>query len=186
MQNKCIDCNKEISRYAKRCRSCSKKGHKQTEEAKEKCRVGNIGKHNHYSGKNNPNYGKHRPCYEATKQKALTPERIQKALKNGFGTNCYYNNEFFPSLQERDCYIKLKELGFRVKHNFEGRFDFLVNDKIVVEFHPFDIKRLTDDLYYMQRRELLDNYGYKNLKLIVIKNLKEIENNLLKEVSNGI
>jgi len=238
MKNKCIDCNKEISRYAKRCRSCSKKGHKQTEEAKEKCRVGNIGKHNHYSGKNNPNYGKHRPCYKETKEKIrisligknkgeksgrfgksswnknLTketdervaklsrprsdetkekirkfrieeykrePERIQQSLKNGFGNKCYYDNKFFPSNAERDCYIELKKLGFKVEHNFKGRFDFLVNDKIVVEFHSYDRNGLTDEQYYRNRRKLLDEYGYKNLKLIVIKDLKEIENNLLKE-----
>jgi len=281
MKNKCVDCNKEISRYAKRCRSCSKKGHKQTEEAKEKIRVGNIGKHNHYSGENNPNFGKHRPCYEETKekirismigknkgeksgrfgkaswnknltketdervaklsqprsdktkekmsishlgiipwnknkklgpysdehkrkigkskignkntlghhwklseetkQKASTPKRIQQALQNGFGNNCYYDNEFFPSNAERNCYIKLKELGVKVKHNFENRFDFLVEDKIVLEYHPYDITGLPDDLYYEDRRKLLDEYGYKNLKLIVIKDLKEIENKLILE-----
>jgi hypothetical protein len=106
-----------------------------------------------------------------------TPEAIQQSLKNGFGSKCYYDNEFFPSLSERDCYIELKKLGFKIDHNFRGRFDFLVNDKIVVEFHSFDFK-LTDEQYYLQRRKLLDEYGYKDLKLIVIKDLKEIENNL--------
>lgn len=107
---------------------------------------------------------------------------------NGFGKKCYYNNEFFPSLMERDCYIKLKKLGFKVEHNFEGRFDFLINDKVVIEFHPFnyknlntsvDLRGITDEQYYGNRRKLLDEYGYKNLKLIVIKDLKEIENILI-------
>jgi len=106
-----------------------------------------------------------------------TPKAIQQSLKNGHGNHCYYDNEFFPSIQERDCYIELKKLGFKIDHNFRGRFDFLVNDKIVVEFHSFDFK-LTDEQYYLQRRKLLDEYGYKDLKLIVIKDLKEIENNL--------
>ena len=115
------------------------------------------------------------------KTKAFNLNCIQSSLKNGFGANCYYNNEFFPSLQEKDCYIKLRKLGFKVKHNFENRFDFLINDKIVLEYHPFDIKRLTDNLYYIQRRKILDEYGYKDLKLIVIKDLKEIENKLILE-----
>ncbi|MCK4359418.1 MAG: hypothetical protein KAW92_11895 [Candidatus Cloacimonetes bacterium] len=109
-----------------------------------------------------------------------TPEAIQRSLKNGHGTNCYYNNEFFPSLQERDCYIKLKKLGFKVKHNFEKRFDFLINDKIVLEYHPcnFGLDKRTAKQYYTKRRKLLNEYGYKDLKLVVIKDLKEIENKL--------
>lgn len=109
-----------------------------------------------------------------------TPEAIQQALRNGYGKKCYYNNEFFPSLLERDCYIKLKKNGYKVIHNFLNRFDFLVlvnNKKVVVEFHPFDFN-LTDKQYYLKRRELLDEYGHKDLKLIVIKDLKEIENKL--------
>jgi len=110
--------------------------------------------------------------------------QISQALKNCHGTKCYYNNEFFPSLGERNCYIYLIELGYIVIHNFEGRFDFLViknNKKIVVEFHPFDFN-LTDKQYYNQRRKLLNKYGYKNLKLVVIKDLNEIEHKLIKGV----
>jgi len=107
-----------------------------------------------------------------------SPEAIQRSLKNGYGKKCYYNNEFFPSLLERDCYIKLRKLGFKVIHNFLNRFDFLLNKKIVVEFHPYDLKGLTNNQYYNQRRKLLNKYKYKNLKLVVIKDLKEIENKL--------
>jgi len=103
---------------------------------------------------------------------------IQQSLKNGHGNKCYYNNEFFPSNAERDCYIKLKKLGFQIEHNFLNRFDFLINNKVVVEFHPFDFK-LTEEQYYTKRRKLLDEYGYKDLKLIVIKDLKEIESILI-------
>ena len=110
-------------------------------------------------------------------RKKNSPELIQQSLKNGCGINCYYKNEFFPSLQERDCYIKLKKLGFKIDHNFLNRFDFLVNGKIVVEFHPFDFD-LTDKQYYNQRRKLLNEYGHRNLKLVIIKDLKEIENKL--------
>lgn len=106
------------------------------------------------------------------------PKNVQQSLKNGRGNNCYYDNEFFPSNAERDCYIKLKKSGFKVKHNFEGRFDFLINNKVVVEFHPFDFK-LTDKQYYIQRRELLDEYGHKDLKLIVIKSLNDANKNII-------
>ena len=121
---------------------------------------------------------------EKISRKASTPKRIQQSLRNSHGKKCYYDNEFFPSLQERDCYIELIKFGFKVKHNFEKRFDFLVlinNKRVVVEFHPFDFK-LTDKQYYTKRRKLLNEYGYKDLKLIVIKDLKEIENKLGNEI----
>lgn len=107
------------------------------------------------------------------------PEAIKIVIKNGFGQKCYYHHKFFPSLQERDCYIYLIRLGYKVIHNFLNRFDFLVilpnGEKVVVEFHPYDRHGLTNRQYYNQRRKLLDKYGYKDLKLVVIKNLKEIE-----------
>jgi len=228
MKNYCIDCEKEISRLAKRCAVCSHKGVRNpfygehhSNKTKMKISKKNKGK---LVGENNPakrpevrekisksRKGKKRPPFskewkrnmskshigisswnkdiphsEKTKKKISdtlkkrenfiysTPEAIQRSLRNSHGKKCYYDNEFFPSLSEKDCYIKLKELGFKVKHNFLNRFDFLINDKIVVEFHSFDFK-LTDKQYYTKRRKLLNEYGYKDLKLIVIKDLKEIE-----------
>lgn len=161
-----------------------------SEETKRKISIGNKGKYHSEEAK--------RKIGEAQKGKKLSvetrrkmsirmkeamkdPERIHQSLKNSFGNTCCYNNEFFPSLQERDCYIKLRKLGFKVKHNFEGRFDFLViknNKKVVVEFHSYDRNGLTNKQYYNQRRKLLNEYEYKDLKLIVIKDLKEIENKL--------
>lgn len=132
-------------------------------------------------GKNNPMFGKQQTDEAKIKQSKSnsSPKAVQRALKNGFGNNCYYGNKFFPSLSERDCYIELKKLGFKIKHNFEGRFDFLVNDKVVIEFHSYDRNGLTNKQYYVQRRKLLNEYGYKDLKLVVIKDLKEIENKLI-------
>jgi len=116
------------------------------------------------------------------KEVSSSPKAIQRSLKNGFGTNCYYHHKFFPSLSERDCYIYLIKLGYKVIHNFLGRFDFLVilpnNKRVVVEYHPYDLKGLTNNQYYNQRRKLLNEYGYKNLKLVVIKDLREIETKL--------
>lgn len=108
------------------------------------------------------------------------PELILRALKNGHGKKCYYDNELFPSLAERDCYIGLKKLGFKIKHNFEGRFDFLINDKVVLEYHPcsYFLDKRTIEQYYKDRRKLLTAYGYKDLKLIVVEDIKEIENKL--------
>jgi len=125
------------------------------------------------------------------KETQSTPKAICKILKNGFGTKCYYHNKFFPSLGERDCYIIFIDLGYIVIHNFLGRFDFLVilqnKEKVVVEFHPYDITGLTNKQYYNQRRKLLNKYEYKNLKLVVIKNLKEIEHNrIFKDKNNQI
>lgn len=106
---------------------------------------------------------------------ASTLRAIKQALKNGYGKKCYYEGEFFPSLLEKDCYIKLRKLGFKVIHNFLNRFDFLVNKKVVVEFHPYDRNGLTDKQYYNQRRRLLNEYGHKDLKLVVIKDLKNLK-----------
>jgi predicted DNA-binding protein YlxM (UPF0122 family) len=115
-----------------------------------------------------------------------TPEAIQQSLKNGYGIKCYYKDEFFPSKFEKEGFLKLVKLGFEVEHNFLGRFDAKAkkrNREFVVEFHMFykgkDRNGLTNKQYYNQRRKLLDKYGYKDLKLIVIKDLKEIENKLL-------
>lgn len=131
-------------------------------------------------GKHRYWYGKHRS--EVTKQKisksASTPEAIQRTLRNGYGKKCYYNGEFFPSLGERDCYIIFIDLGYAVIHNFLDRFDFLLilsnKEKVVVEYHPYNFN-LTNKQYYNQRRKLLNEYGYKDLKLIVIKELNEIK-----------
>lgn len=136
-------------------------------------------------GRGESSKGKHRSLFSEQwrrkmKEKASTPEAIQQSLKNGFGNNCYYENEFFPSLQERSCYIELKKLGFKIKHNFLNRFDFLINNKIVLEYHPYDLTNLTKEQYYIKRRKLLDNYGYKDLKLIVVKNIKEIKEKIFK------
>lgn len=107
---------------------------------------------------------------------------IQRALKNGYGNNCYYKGEFFPSLSEKDCYIRLMDKRYKIIHNFLHRFDFLVilpnKEKVVVEFHPYDFK-LTNLQYYWKRRKLLNEYGYKDLKLVVIKDLKEIETKVI-------
>jgi hypothetical protein len=134
-------------------------------------------------------WNKNIPCPEEKKRKLSkklkgrkdplynTPQFIYQSLQNSHGNKCYYDNEFFPSNAERDCYIELKKLGFKIEHNFLNRFDFLIlinNKKVVVEFHPFDFK-LTDKQYYIKRRKLLDEYGHKDLKLIVIKNIKDIK-----------
>jgi len=117
---------------------------------------------------------------------------IQQALKNGYGTKCYYKGEFFPSKFEKDCVIRARELGFKVEHNFLGRFDAKAkkgNFEAVMEFHMFvnkgkDRNGLTHRQYYYQRRKLLNEYGYKNLKLVVIKDLKEIET-IKRDFKNG-
>jgi len=179
-----------------------------SEKHKKGISVGNKGRKawnegfgDYIKGEKNPMYGKQQT--DETKRKirgqikeimkdpkvrerisklASTPEAIQQSLRNSYGNKCYYDNEFFPSNAERDCYIELKKLGFKIKHNFEGRFDFLINDKIVVEFHSCQfLDKKTPKQYYKDRRKLLNKYGYKDLKLIVIKDIKEIENKLILE-----
>lgn len=98
MVNRCVDCNKEISKVSKRCKSCSNrnrkgkyhlsketkrkigeanrgnsymKGKKHTEETKEKISNAN-------SGKNHPNYGK-----ELSKETRKKISKANKGKKNG-------------------------------------------------------------------------------------------------------
>jgi hypothetical protein len=117
---------------------------------------------------------------------------IQQSLKNGYGIKCYYKDEFFPSKFEKEGFLKLVKLGFEVEHNFLGRFDAKArkdNFEAVVEFHQFgykknlDSKGRTEKQYYKERRKKLDERGYKNLQLVVIKDLKEIEIKLSNEKS---
>ena len=169
---KCLDCEIEISRGYLRCKKCAMN----TPETIQKLSDSLKGK---YIGEKHPMFGKHHTeeTIQKLREKAVTFERIQISSKNGYGTNCYYDDEFFPSKEERNCYIYLKQLNYLVIHNWLNRFDFLVNGKIVLEYHPYDPK-LTKEEYYNQRRKLLDKYGYKDLKLVVIKNLKEIKTKL--------
>jgi len=74
-------------------------------------------------------------------------------------------------VEGKNCHVRV---GFK-------EYDFFING-IFIEFHPFDMNRLTDKEYYLGRRKNLDKNGFKNYPLIVIKNKNELkqENNLIK------
>ena len=164
-----------------------------------------------FKGENNPNFEKHlseehkRKISESEKGKIVSekvkrkisktgkermkelmkdPEFYNKVLQSSYGKKCYYDNEFFPSLLERDCYIFLKSLNVNIIHNFLNRFDFLINDKIVLEFHPCNtfLEKRSYKKYYNDRRKLLNEMGYTNLNLIVVTNLNVKEKIKLEKV----
>jgi transposase len=152
--------------------------------------INNIIERNGYKLRTKSESQKGKKQSEITKQKIRdshsTPKNIQISLKNGFGKKCYYKGILFASTWERDYYIYKKEKqGLKIIYQFLGQFDFLEelkNGKIQVsEIHPFfentgcDRNGKTEEQYYESRRKLLNKHGYKDLKLVVIKDLKEIE-----------
>jgi len=180
-------CGKEIPRYSNRCRSCANRdrgprpestkkkisgkleGIKLTKIHRESISIGVI------KAYKDPTINDRRIETSTKLWENPTDEMLERILKNGRGTKCYYNGEFFPSLQERDCYIWLNGLMVKIVHNFLGRFDFLINDSIVLEYHPYDVTKLTQEQYYNARRKLLDKLSCKDLKLIVMVSLKDKE-----------
>jgi len=64
-----------------------------------------------------------------------------------------------------------------------GRFhiDFFIRNKLFLEFHPprkFGRKIETEESYFLERRKLLDEKGFKNFPLIVISNIKELSSKI--------
>lgn len=112
---------------------------------------------------------------------------LKHALTNSFGHNCYSDaGEFFPSLQERTCYMKLKSIYTnRLIHNFKGRFDFAIPDmKLIIEYHPFnkikDSHGNTFTKYKNSRLKLFKVYDIVDWRLIIFKNLKDVDDYCIK------
>ena len=72
-------------------------------------------------------------------------------------------------IENYNCHIKI---GYK-------DFDFFPQQKIFIEYHPWDIKGLTTEEYYDKRREALNQNGYRNYPLLVIKNINEFSNRVL-------
>ena len=123
--------------------------------------------------------------------------QMEKIIKNGFGVKCYSDDGlFFPSIEERGCYYWLRDdvdevIG--IEHPFKGRFDLLLilntGEEVVLEYHPIYnclLDRRTLEEYYVDRRRLLNEMGFKNLKLVVMTSLRKEEkervSNLIKTI----
>ena len=100
----------------------------------------------------------------------------------------WYNTKFI-SRDEMLCakqILNKPKLGYNCQYLIDGkRIDFYPQkeDKMFqgmfVEYHPinkFLCPEQTIKSYYVTRRKVLDENGYKSKKLIVIQNLKELEN----------
>lgn len=97
----------------------------------------------------------------------------------------------FDSDQERQVCKRFVEEGLIEKpvekvniHMRIGRchVDFLIKNKLFVEFHPpikFGRKIETEESYFKERRKLLDDNDFKTYPLIVINNVKEIDRKLV-------
>lgn len=118
-----------------------------------------------------------------------------RSTGSGLGKRCKYKDEYFPSEFERDCVIdvrkKEKILDFEFERPFHHHDGILVkkgNFVAVMEFHKYQTGGKnkgkdypdcrTEKQYKKERRKELnetDNGKYKNLPIIFIKDLKEIE-----------
>jgi len=115
-------------------------------------------------GKNNPNYGKHRPCYEETKQKIR--EKVLFRIQNNSGPF----KDTKPELKMKEI---LSSLNILFKHQFKlsnRLFDFhILNTNILIE---------VDGDYYHGNPE---KYSKLNTTQIEVKQKDIIKEKLAKE-----
>lgn len=55
-----------------------------------------------------------------------------------------------------------------------GEIDFKPVENLFVEYHPWDRNGLSSEQYYNQRRKLLDENGFQDCRLVVVKSLEEM------------
>jgi hypothetical protein len=90
------------------------------------------------------------------------------------GNGYLYDERYFNSFQEVQCYRYLKHLGIppgKVHHEYrvgENSFDFFPLRRVFWEHHPINLK-LGHDIYRYgkRRRAILDSNGYDSVPLVV-------------------
>ena len=95
---------------------------------------------------------------------------IATQMDNGY----VFDNRFFNSFQEVQCYRYLKHIGIPPgKMHMEYRLgknhvDFFPLKRVFWEHHPINLK-LGKDIYKYgkERRHILDDHGYEHIPLIV-------------------
>ncbi len=104
---------------------------------------------------------------------------------------------YFDSNEERIICKKLIERGLIEKpiektniHFRLGKchIDFFIKNKLFIEYHPprkFGRTIETEENYFLERRRLLDKNGFKNFPLVVVYNVRNIDNQL-QEIQNLI
>jgi len=99
------------------------------------------------------------------------PELLKtESMGNGY----VYDDRFFNSYQEVQCYRYLKHLGIppgKVHHEYrvgDNHFDFFPLKRVFWEHHPINL-RLGQDIYRYgkTRRAILDENGYDHVPLVV-------------------
>jgi len=91
-----------------------------------------------------------------------------------------YDNITFLSKEEIDCYKFLKKLKIQFQYGFQidtKEIDFFINKRLFWEHHPHikNFHKETTEEYYLKRRRLLDENGYRDYPLIVTTSLNEID-----------
>lgn len=105
----------------------------------------------------------------------------------------YFMNVPFDSDMEREMckmFVKYNIIDKPVEgvnvHFKSGRreIDFFPQQRIFIEFHPWDRKNTTEE-YYEDRRKTLDENGFKHIPLMIIKKLDEFESRVLPLFGDG-
>jgi hypothetical protein len=106
---------------------------------------------------------------------SLFPQKGQDLLKvEPTGNGYMYDQRYFNSFQEVQCYRYLKHLGIppgKMHHEYrvgDNHFDFFPLKRVFWEHHPINLK-LGHDIYKYgkKRRAILDAHGYGRNPLVV-------------------
>ncbi len=89
-----------------------------------------------------------------------------------------YKDKTFRSKEEIECYKFLKKLGINFIYEYPvgtRLIDFFIEEKLFWEHHPINgLDVLSPDEYAIQRRNVLDENGFKDFPLIITQSLDEL------------
>lgn len=71
-------------------------------------------------------------------------------------------------VKKKSCHIIIP-----TNNNHFREFDFLIRNKLFVEYHPYDPAGLTIEDYYQERRKILNENGFADRDLVVLKHINE-------------
>jgi hypothetical protein len=138
-----------------------------------------------------PFFSRRQPTTEPHAPRFLVEEpELLKAEPMGNGY--VYDDRFFNSYQEVQCYRYLKHLGIppgKVHHEYRvggNHFDFFPLKRVFWEHHPINLK-LGHDIYRYgkTRRAILDANGYDHVPLVVSDAMFEDITDIYKSMSDN-
>ncbi len=105
----------------------------------------------------------------------------------------YFNGIYFSSKEELKVAKKILEYELETKlikgknchiiiktNNSFREIDFFIQNKIFIEYHSYDLQGLSDEEYYNKRRKILDDNGFSDKQLIVLKSIDDFEKQIVR------